>query len=87
MHQRTVTVGSASGLHARPAALLAAAAAGLAPATVLIARPGSEGVDASSVLMLMTLGVGHGETVELSSDDEGALDTVAELVAADLDAR
>lgn len=35
----------------------------------------------------MTLGVGHGETVELSSDDEGALDTIAELVAADLDAR
>ncbi|WP_263120940.1 HPr family phosphocarrier protein [Cellulomonas sp. RIT-PI-Y] len=85
MPTRTVTVGSASGLHARPATLVAKAAAA-APGTVLIGRPGTAGTDASSILMLMALGIGSGEQVELSSDDQPSLDAVAELVAADLDA-
>ncbi|TNU76533.1 HPr family phosphocarrier protein [Miniimonas arenae] len=85
MAARTVTVGSSSGLHARPASLVAAAAAEAAE-PVLIARVGEEGVDASSILMLMSLGIGAGEEVELTSDDEAGLDKVAELVAADLDA-
>lgn len=85
MATRTVTVGSSSGLHARPATLVSQAAAAAA-SPVLIARKGEEGVDASSILMLMSLGIGSGEEVELTSDDEAGLAAVADLVAADLDA-
>lgn len=86
MASRTVVVGSSSGLHARPAALVSQAAAAAAPAVVLIGRPGEDGVNASSVLLLMSLGIGAGEEVVLASDDEAALGRLAELVATDLDA-
>lgn len=85
MPTRTVTVGSPSGLHARPASDVSKAAAA-ASGTVLIGRPGQPGVDASSILMLMSLALGAGEQVELTSDDEAGLETVADLVASDLDA-
>lgn len=85
MPSKTVTVGSSVGLHARPAQLIAEAADGL-DAEVLIGIPGDDPVDASSSLMIMTLGAGHGDQVEVSSDDQTALDTIAALVEKDLDA-
>jgi phosphocarrier protein HPr len=85
MPTKTVTVGSAVGLHARPAAIISEAAGEL-PAEVTIGRPGEEGVDASSALLIMTLGAGPGDTVEVSSDDEHAAATIAALVEKDLDA-
>lgn len=86
MPSTTVTVGSSVGLHARPAAIIAEAA-GRSGATVTIAKVGGSPVDAGSALMLMTLGAKSGEEVVVSSDDQGALDTVAGLVAQDLDAQ
>ena len=80
MPSKSVVVGSAVGLHARPAAIIAEAAEGL-DATVTI-----NGVDASSSLMIMTLGAGNGATVEVESDDQSALDALAALVEQDLDA-
>ncbi len=85
MPTRTVTVGSAVGLHARPAALIAEAAGEL-DSEVTIAVPGDEGVDASSSLLIMTLGAGNGDSVEVSGDDEAAVNTIADLVEKDLDA-
>jgi len=85
MPARTVVVGSAIGLHARPAAIIAEAAEEL-DSEVLIALAGDEGVDASSALMIMTLGAGNGDTVEVSGDDQAAVDTIAALVEKDLDA-
>ena len=85
MPTQTVIVGSAVGLHARPAGIIADAAAEL-DAEVTLAVPGDEPVDASSALLIMTLGAGKGDPVEVSSDDEGALATIAALVAQDLDA-
>ena len=85
MPTRTVTVGSAVGLHARPAAIISEAAADL-DSEVLIGIPGDEPVDASSALLIMTLGAGKGDPIEVSSDDQAALDTIAALVAQDLDA-
>ncbi|RLV48887.1 HPr family phosphocarrier protein [Nocardioides mangrovicus] len=85
MPNRTVTVGSAVGLHARPAALIAEAAGDL-DSEVSIGLPGEEGVDASSSLLIMTLGAGNGDTVEVSGDDEAAVNTIADLVEKDLDA-
>ncbi|MBK0867690.1 MAG: HPr family phosphocarrier protein [Saccharopolyspora sp.] len=85
---RRATIAAAVGLHARPAALLASAAAGQ-PAAVTIAkvtddRPGDP-VDASSVLGLMTLGARQGEQVELSSESAEALDELVALLERDLD--
>jgi phosphocarrier protein HPr len=80
MPSKSVVVGSAVGLHARPAALIAEAAEGLGAAVTI------NGVDASSSLMIMTLGAGNGDTVEVESDDQSALDTIAALVEKDLDA-
>jgi phosphocarrier protein len=71
------------GLHARPAATFsrAAAATGLA---VTLSVADSEPVNASSILAVMSLGVGHGQSVTLSAEGEGAdqaLDTLAALLA------
>ena len=85
MPSKTVTVGSSVGLHARPAQIIAEAAEEL-DAEVLIGLPGDEAVDASSSLLIMTLGAGPGDQVEVSSDDQAALDTIAALVEKDLDA-
>lgn len=88
MLHRTVTVGSASGLHARPAALFSKAAAE-AGVPVLIGKPGGDPVDAASLLSVMALGAGHGDEVVLASPDEAAgdvLDRLAELLVTDLDA-
>lgn len=86
--RRRVTVASHVGLHARPAGLLARAAAEQA-ATVHIAKvtdgTAGEFVDAASVLGLMTLGAEHGAEVELDSADEAALDAVAAVIATDQD--
>ena len=85
MPTQTVNVGSAVGLHARPAAIIAEAAADL-DAEVTLAVPGDEPVDASSALLIMTLGAAKGDPIEVSSDDQTALSRIAALVAEDLDA-
>jgi phosphocarrier protein len=84
---RTVTVASAVGLHARPAALLASAVSdsGL---DVTVALPGGEPVDAGSILEVMTLGAAHGDTVTLAAEGDGAdavLDSLVVLLSRDLD--
>ena len=88
MPTRTVAVASAVGLHARPAALFAAAvnASGL---DVTLARVDGDPVDAGSILEVMTLGVESGDLVTLSADGDGAdavLDGLVDVLAHDLDA-
>ena len=85
MPSKIVTVGSAIGLHARPAAVIAEAVIN-AGVPVTLAVDDGEPVDAGSALMIMTLGAGNGAQVTVASDDEDALRTVADLVAQDLDA-
>ena len=85
MPSTTVSVGSAIGLHARPAALIAQAATELG-VPVTLATAGEEPVDAGSALMIMTLGAGFGDQVVVESDDAAALARISELVATDLDA-
>jgi phosphocarrier protein HPr len=85
MPSKTVAVGSSVGLHARPAQLIAEAAEELG-VEVLIGLPGDEPVDASSSLLIMTLGAGPGDQVEVSSEDQAALDAIVALVEKDLDA-
>jgi phosphocarrier protein len=88
MPTRTVTVASQVGLHARPAALFARAAAE-APAVVTLTSAAGKSVNAASILGVLSLGIGHGEEVTLSADGEGAdaaLDSLAEMLNSDLDA-
>ena len=88
MAQRTVTVGSRIGLHARPASLFVQAAA-RQPARIKIAKDGGDPVDARSILLVLGLDVRGGDEVILSADGdgaEGALDELVALVASDLDA-
>jgi phosphocarrier protein len=85
MPSKTVTVGSAVGLHARPAALIAEAVS-KAGVPVTLATPGGNAIDAGSPLMIMTLGAKQGAEVVVSSDDEAVLGQIAGLVEQDLDA-
>lgn len=84
MPSKTVAVGSSVGLHARPAQIIAEAVGDL-DVEVLIGVPGDEPVDASSSLLIMTLGAGPGDAVEVSSEDPIALDAIVALVEKDLD--
>lgn len=88
MPSRTVTVGSASGLHARPAALFVAAAKAQ-PVRVRISANGRTAVPADSMLSVLSLGATCGTEVVLEADGDGAeqaLDELAALLARDLDA-
>lgn len=88
MPSRTVTVGSASGLHARPAALFVAAAAAQ-PVPVTIRTGEKKAVPARSMLSVLALGAKCGTEVVIEAEGEGAeeaLDVLADLLARDLDA-
>jgi phosphocarrier protein len=80
----TVTVGSAVGLHARPATIISDAASEL-DAEVTLSLPDGEPVEADSALLIMTLGASCGDQVVVASDDEEAATAIAKLVALDLD--
>jgi phosphocarrier protein HPr len=87
---RPVAVGSASGLHARAAALVAAAAAGQ-EVPITVRRYGRPPVPADSLLSLLTLAATHGTELVLEADGDddrvaAALDRVAAALATDLDA-
>ncbi len=85
---RTVRIGSAHGLHARPAKLFAQAAKG-AGIPITIAKDAGAPVNAASILGVIALGIEQGDYVSLTADGEGAeaaLDELAELLTTDHDA-
>lgn len=87
MSERTVTVASSVGLHARPASLFSQAAA-KAGVPVTLTNAAGKSVNAASILGVLSLGISHAEVVTLAADGEGAdaaLDTLAELLGTDLD--
>jgi phosphocarrier protein len=88
MVQRTVVIGSDSGLHARPAALFVKAAAA-APERVTIRVGEGRAVDARSMLSVLSLGARKGAEVTLEADGEHAeraVDDLAALLERNLDA-
>jgi phosphotransferase system HPr (HPr) family protein len=87
MAQRTTTIASAVGLHARPAALFSQAAAKSGHTVSL--TTGGKTVDARSILSLLSLAIAHG--AEVTIDVEGAeaervADELETLLSSDLDA-
>jgi phosphocarrier protein len=89
MIHRTVAVGSSSGLHARPARLFVQAATAL-PVAVTATVEGKRPARADSMLAVLALGAVKGTEVTLSAADDpagqAAVDELAALLAADLDA-
>jgi phosphocarrier protein HPr len=86
--QRTVAIGSDSGLHARPAALFVKAAAAQ-PVPVTIRVGDGKAVPARSMLSVLALGATKGTEVTLEADGDGAaaaVDELAAMLARNLDA-
>ncbi|WP_297008510.1 HPr family phosphocarrier protein [uncultured Corynebacterium sp.] len=88
MASTTVTVGSTVGLHARPATVIAEAAAAYDDEiliTLVDADEDDEPADATSSLMIMALGAEHGDRVTVSSDNPAAVTAISALVERNLD--
>lgn len=83
MPSKTATVGSIVGLHARPAAMIAAAA-GAYDDEVILSLNGTD-VDAGSSLLIMTLGAELGARVTVASENAEAVEHIAAMIEADLD--
>ena len=89
MASKTVIVGSAVGLHARPASIIADAA-GEYDEDIFLSLVGEEDddneTDAASSLMIMALGAEQGDEVTVTSDNEEAVEKIVGLIEQDLDA-
>ncbi|AZA13767.1 HPr family phosphocarrier protein [Corynebacterium choanae] len=87
MASKTVIVGSAVGLHARPASIVADAASEFDDDIELVKVGGDdEPADAASAMMIMAMGAEKGDQVIVTSDDEAAVEAIAALIEKDLDA-
>jgi len=88
MTQRTASVASSSGLHARPAKLFVQAVQEKGIPVTIAAGDGPD-LNAASILSLMGLAVSKGTVVTLKSDAPGAevaLDELVVLLETGLDA-
>ncbi|CAM5526082.1 HPr family phosphocarrier protein [Leifsonia shinshuensis] len=88
MTERTATVASSSGLHARPAKLFVQAVQEKGIPVTIAVGDGPD-LNAGSILSLMGLAASKGTVVTLKSDApgaEGALDELVVLLETDLDA-
>lgn len=87
MTDRRVAVASRVGLHARPAAVFTQAVT-QAGMPVTLTTSAGKSVNAASILGVLSLGIGHGETVVLTANGDGAddvLDALVTLLSTDLD--
>ena len=89
MASKTVKVGSSVGLHARPASIIADAAAEF-DEDIFLALVGEDDdddeTDAASSLMIMALGAEQGDEVTVTSENAEAVEKIASLIEQDLDA-
>ena len=88
MASKTVKVGSSVGLHARPASIIADAAAEF-DEDIFLALVGEEDddeTDAASSLMIMALGAEQGDEVIVTAENGEAVEKIAALIEQDLDA-
>ncbi|GAA0203206.1 HPr family phosphocarrier protein [Corynebacterium riegelii] len=87
MASKTVKVGSTVGLHARPATVIADAASEYDDDIILTLVGGDDEdvTDAASSLMIMAMGAEFGDEVTVTSNNAGAVDAIAALIAQNLD--
>lgn len=84
---RSVRIGSAHGLHARPAKLFTQAV-GQSGTKVTIQKGDGRPVNAASILAVIALGIDHGDEVSITVDGDGAdavLDELVDLLLTDHD--
>lgn len=88
MASKTVKVGSSVGLHARPASIIADAAAEYDDDIFLnlVGEEDDDETDAASSLMIMALGAEQGDEVTVTSENAEAVEKIAGLIEQDLDA-
>lgn len=79
MPECKVAIAAQVGLHARPAARFVKAAGGCG-CDVRIGRPEEQDVDAKSILAVLSLGVGCGEEVVVSTEGSAATAALDMLV-------
>lgn len=88
MPERTATIASSVGLHARPATLFVTTVTEQGVPVTIRKGDGRAG-NAASILTVMALGAAYGETVMLAAEGDGAelaLDALVQLLETDLDA-
>lgn len=75
-----LVISNPSGLHARPAALFVEEAA-MYPCAITVQNldRGTQPVNAKSILMLMTVGVSHGQRIRVSAHGEREAEAIAAL--------
>lgn len=82
MTERSFTLANATGLHARPASVLVQTVNKF-PGTKVIIRKGDKAVDARSLLSVLSLGAGAGESIQIKCDgpqEAEAMTAVAALI-------
>ncbi|AFA47574.1 HPr family phosphocarrier protein [Acetobacterium woodii] len=84
MHSKTITIINPTGLHARPAAEFCQKAEEFGADIKIkkVAEPSKTG-DAKSLLGIMSIGLGQGDTIEIIAEGEDemlAVETLAALV-------
>ncbi|HMR49345.1 MAG TPA: HPr family phosphocarrier protein [Arachnia sp.] len=82
---KRVVVGSRIGLHAGPAQTIAAAAASYAEPVILALADTEDSVNASSALLIMTLGAEFGAQVTVTSANPDAVSVISSLIEQELD--
>ncbi|MBK7822737.1 MAG: HPr family phosphocarrier protein [Tessaracoccus sp.] len=83
MSSKTAIVGSTVGLHARPAAVIAAAA--IEYEDPIFLSFGGNSVSAASTLLIMSLGAEHLAEVTVESQNADAVERLASLIEQNLD--
>ncbi|MCU1509368.1 MAG: HPr family phosphocarrier protein [Glaciihabitans sp.] len=87
MPERTVTIASTHGLHARPASLFVQAVTKSGLSVQL--TKGEKTLNAASILGVISLGIEHGDEVTLKTEGDNAdavLDELSGLLTTDFDA-
>lgn len=82
MPRKDFTILNKLGIHARPAAQFVKMA-NRYQSVIMVEKDGEE-VDGKSIMGLMMLAAGHGSTIGVSvegSDEDAALDAIADLIA------
>lgn len=83
MYKKKTVINNRSGLHARPASEFIACAKKFSSIITIGRENDKERVNAKSIVLLLSLGLSRGETVEIiaTGDDEAeAVNTLVELI-------
>ena len=81
MYTRNVLIQNRTGLHARPASEFVARAAEFKSKITIRGVDDEDSVDAKSVMLLLSIGLGQGDEVVISAKGEDETEAVDALVA------